>query len=432
MSGKKEPIKVSLKVAIGLILTLLILIALISMYFLNMSNKPKAPETNNVTTNEVSNEKPEIDFNSEMLKLNNKKENMIFSPLSIKYALSMLRDGANNQTRQQMDDVLGDNKLTKYENIEKVLSLANSVFVKDDFKNEIDEDYINTLKDNYDAEFRFDKFESAKNINDWIEDKTFGIIKDIISDDAVKDSDLKLMIVNALAIDMQWAEEFEGKNTWGSDFHGIGENPLKVAMMSQTTSSNNIKYLVNDEITSVSMKLGIFGEEEKEMFDFVAIMPNETSLDKYIEGFSSDNFEKILDDLKPASKAKNGINLSIPRFDYDYTIPLVENLQKLGVKDVFNPVMADLSNIVEDKSLYVNDAIHKADIEFTEKGTKAAAVTAFFVLDSMAIMDEEKPIEVKFNKPFMYVIRDIKTGEVWFMGTVYEPVFWVNVESDYR
>ncbi len=76
--------------------------------------------------------------------------------------------------------------------------------------------------------------------------------------------------------------------------------------------------------------------------------------------------------------------------------------------------------------------LHKANIDLTEKGIKAAAVTVIYMTDSMALSDEKQPIEVKIDKAFMYLIRDKKTDEIWFVGTVYEPNSWENDKADYQ
>ena len=76
------------------------------------------------------------------------------------------------------------------------------------------------------------------------------------------------------------------------------------------------------------------------------------------------------------------------------------------------------------------DVLHNAKIDFSEKGIKAAAATVI-MLEAGSALEEEKPIEVNIDKPFMYLIRDKKTGEIWFTGTVYEPDSWKAVKGDY-
>ena len=79
--------------------------------------------------------------------------------------------------------------------------------------------------------------------------------------------------------------------------------------------------------------------------------------------------------------------------------------------------------------LGIDNAIHKAEIEFTEEGVKAAAVTVIQMMDGYYSLEENKPI--KFDKPFLYVITDKTNGEVWFLGTVYEPLSWEDEKQKY-
>ena len=137
------------------------------------------------------------DLDLKFLKLDNSKENKIYSPLSIKYALAMLRDGTSGETKQQIENVLGETTLPKYKNNNN-LSFANAMFVKKSFQNNVNSDYINTIKTNYNSELVYDL--TAKGINSWISKNTFNLLKDVIEDDYTAD----FVLINALAIDMEW------------------------------------------------------------------------------------------------------------------------------------------------------------------------------------------------------------------------------------
>ena len=93
------------------------------------------------------------------------------------------------------------------------------------------------------------------------------------------------------------------------------------------------------------------------------------------------------------------------------------------MKDAFLPGDADFSNIAEESDLYISDAIHDTYIKLGETGTKAAAVTAFIFKDN-AVREEKKKVNITFDKPFMYIIRDKKSKNILFIGTVYEPNKW--------
>ena len=89
-----------------------------------------------------------------------------------------------------------------------------------------------------------------------------------------------------------------------------------------------------------------------------------------------------------------------------------------------------------DKKLYVSEALHKADIEFTEEGIKAAAVTVFAMGAWAGAPDPNqrfpKPLYIPIDKPFMFIIRDKNTQDIWFTGTVYEPNKWEDEKEDYE
>ena len=356
-----------------------------------------------------------------------KGKNVIYSPLSIKYALKLLVEGAEGDTKTQIENLIKDEEITKYKNIKDVLSLANAVYIKEDFKDRVLDTYTDTVKDNYDAEVLYDEFKDAKNVNSWIEDKTFGIIKDLLKDGQVQNPNLRMILINALAIDMEWKSSFSTDDTFSGTFDKDGKN-LEVAMMHKgETFSEDIAYKIDDRVTVLAMDLE---EYEGTQLEFDAIMPNHGTLDEFIADRSKDNIDSYLKDLTKASDTEDGLNISMPKFDFDYSINLKEELKAMGMKDAFE-MTADFSKMTGDQSLFVGDAIHKADIQCSEEGIRAAAVTAFMMLAKSAIGEPTHPIEVNIDKPFMFIIRDKETGEVWFTGAVYEPVLWENVKAEY-
>lgn len=423
MENKEDKIRL-IAIVVGV---LLIGISSILMFSNYNDKKEKKRQKEPYNPNEVITDSLTYSF----LKLDEKKENFVYSPLSIKYALSMLNEGAGGNTKEELDKVLGDNTLTKYKNIDKVLSLANSIFIRDVYEDVVKESYTNTLKEKYNAEVFIDAFKSADKINKWIEDKTFGIIKNMLSDDLVTDPDVKVILVNALAIDMKWQYEFLNENTRKANFK-VDEKVLDVAMMHMTVDSGLLDYVNEEDVKAVALPLR---EYEGVQLEFIAVMPENESLHDYVV---ADNFDENITTVlsKLGSESGKDLLISIPKFDFEYKLSLVDNLLTLGVKDVFSFGTADLTKIAdvreEGKNLYVSEVLHKAKIEFSEAGIKAAAATVIIMKDSAAI--EEQPrekININFDKPFMFIIRDKETKEVWFVGTVYEPLLWENVKGNY-
>lgn len=379
-----------------------------------------------VTGNEIVNQS---DLTMNFLKLENEKKNMIYSPLSIKYALSMLNEGASGNTKVQIEKLLENTTLTKYENQDKVLSLANSIYIKDNYKQVIKEDYKNTLVQKYQAEVRYDSFRNAKNVNQWIEQKTLGIIKDMIKDETMQDPYTKLLLINALAIDMEWKSQFDAKDTGGGEFKLVDGSTMQATMMHKKIASDSVAYYKDNKVTALTMDLQKYGDTQLE---FLAIMPNDEPLSEYVENVTIEDIDKIASQSINASKTKAGVNITIPKFAYNYNLKLKEDLKKLGMTDAFDGSLADLTKMADTElKLFIGDAMHKADIQFTEKGVKAAAVTVFVTMDN-AMIEQDEPEEVIINKPFLYVIRDKNTKEVWFVGTMYEPNSWEKDKAEYE
>ena len=201
---------------------------------------------------------------------------------------------------------------------------------------------------------------------------------------------------------------------------------INATTMYLKTYSDSISYYKNRDITALTMNLKSYYDTQLE---FVAIMPDE-NLSDYIENFSTDKLDNIIEKSTLASKTRNGVYILIPRFSMDYNLELKNDLIELGITDAFDEKLADFS-MISDRNLYVSDALHKANIDFTEKGIKAAATTVIYMTCEASIM-EAKPVEININKPFLYVIRDKNTGEIWFLGTVYEPNSWEDDKINYQ
>ena len=177
-------------------------------------------------------------FTYSFFKLENDNKNLVYSPLSIKYALSMLSEGANEKTKEEIDKLIKELTLTKYSNIDNVLSLANSTFIRNSYKEYV----IGKFEDKYDCEVIYDEFKDSKNVNNWIEEKTFNIIKNMLSDDLVQNKEVQMFLTNALAIDMEWKSRFENNDTRSRPFTKIDNEKIDVAMMHKVTEDKNIKY----------------------------------------------------------------------------------------------------------------------------------------------------------------------------------------------
>ena len=386
------------------------------------SNTEKTTDADDI---EIQTAKDEADFPYMLLKMAD-KGNMVYSPLSVSYALNMLKEGADGNTRVQIENVIGEVSPGKYDNIEEVLSLANAVYIRDSFSEYVKDEYKDILSANYNAEVIYDAFANANNINSWIENKTFDQIKDMLNDDVVSNPQNVMMLVNALAMNMEWKEKFDEAGTRQGTFYLEDGNEMEAAVMHRLADGDDVSYYIDEDVTALTMDLKEYGDEQMQ---FLAIMPNE-NLTEYTQSFDNETLKSITEKLIPASDTNVGVKISVPKFSIDYNINLKEQLKSLGITDAFDPNLADFKNITDQYSFFAGEVIHQAKIDFSEKGIKAAAATVIMIENSMEIVTEQ-PVAINIDKPFMYLIRDKKTGEIWFAGTVYEPDLWENVKGDY-
>ncbi len=438
---KKENGKINM-IALLLVAFIIIIMFFCYIFFLKDIMTEEKPAVTNTTGGEIveniadepvvkpNPDKQKIaytDFDYKFLKLEaEESKNLVYSPLSIKTALKMLTEGAAGDTKAELDEILDGVDLNHYQSVGEQLSFANGIFIRDRFKDSVKEEYVNLLKSKYEAEVNFDDFSSANKINKWIEDKTLGIIKDLLSDDQIEEAEI--VLANALAIDMKFKVPFEDANTMGRDFTIEDGITVKAAMMNRLFQSEEIEFIDDDE------KI-VFTTELEDLYDanleFMAVMPKEGSLNDYAKDFDKDKLEAIDKALKPASDEKGGVTVSIPRFDFDYSLKLKQDLIDLGVKLPFDEQFADFSNMAEEP-LHVDDAIHKADFKFSEKGVKAAAVTVIIMMKNSAVIEKPaEPVKLVFDKPFMFFIRDKEKNDIWFVGTMYEPDLWEDVQEEY-
>ncbi len=408
-----------------LIITVVLMVIMSLILGWQVGSKVKQKEDSNTLPESQSIHKtPQTtdDITYAFLQLENNKQNMLYSPLSIKYALKMLSEGADGQTKEEIDKLIKDIELTKYQDIAEHLSLANAIFIRNDFKEKVNNNFIKQNQEKYNAEIIFDDFADATNINNWINEKTLNLINKALKDEDIS-PDTKLIITNALAIVMNFKEQFNANDTSGQTFYLENNEEYLATTMRRKTTSENTSYYQDSNITVLATDLEKYENTELE---FIAIMPN--NLNEYIKEFNSKELDNIDSKLIKASSTKAGLNIYIPKFKFEYELNLQNDLEKLGVKDAFDTKKANFKNISDD-SIYVSRAIHKANIDFSEEGIKASAVTVF-AFDTAAL-EENKPIDVRINKPFMFIIRDKNTKENWFTGTVYKPNSWEQDKEDY-
>jgi serpin B len=145
----------------------------------------------------------------------------------------------------------------------------------------------------------------------------------------------------------------------------------------------------------------------------VILHPDLDNFESFESSLDAGLFNEIL-----AGLTATNINLSMPKFEFEMSLPVANALQELGMVDAFQEFQADFSGMDGTRELYIQDVLHKAFVAVDEEGTEAAAATAVVVGVTSAPMD---PVEVKIDSPFIFLIRDRESGSILFVGRVLNP-----------
>ena len=344
--------------------------------------------------------------------------NYLVSPLSIGYAFSMLNEGARGNSKKQIDEVLDSYQLLRVNNVKDRIGIANALFINNKNKKFINKYYINKLDKEYGAEIIFDKFNSPKNVNEWVNKKTFKMIPSALN---TLDPSVVLVLVNTVAVNLEWEKEFNKENTHSQVFTKVNGTTIESAMM---RSSNDVKYIKSDKAQGIIKNYKTYDDSSD--LEYIAILP-EGDIKEYVNNFDNKEYEKLLNSQRNGDGEQLTVNYQLPKYNYDFKYENIKkDLYDLGIKDVFG-TDSNLKGISDELNLYVDEVVHKTHIEVEEKGTKAAAVTAITVKNFSAAVDKDhEVINIDFDKPFVYIIRDRKYKNIWFFGVVYEPMKWEN------
>ncbi len=349
------------------------------------------------------------------------------SPLSVTYVLGMLNAGAEGNTQKEIQNALGfgnadatavnaycENLIKSAPQVDPkvTLEIGNSIFVNNSI-GKIAQPYQQEMEKYYEAKVEDMDFSNVRNvdrINDWCKEKTHSMIPQILSDDEFS-KDVVMYLLNAIYFKADWAEKFDEKLTQKADFRAPS-GKKKVDMMHQKVLAT---YGESGDYTSISLPYGN-GD-----FCMRLLLPKEgKSLDNVLERLRHEmSHEKSLWPEELHEEACE-VDVKVPRWDTYSDIPLIEVLQQMGIRQMFDWNTAELTKMAEHGTLYVSMMKQLAKIEVNETGSKAAAVTIAGVnyTTSIAPSKPAEPRKVEFHadRPFVYLITERGSNVVFFMG----------------
>ncbi len=342
--------------------------------------------------------------------------NLFFSPYSISTALAMTWAGARGQTEKQMAQVLHfslpQNQLHRaFGSLEQQfnegdknggyeLNVANALWGQkgEPFRKE----FIDLVGKNYGAGLRELDFVGAeqaekarKIINAWVEKKTKEKIKGLIGR-SVLDS-ATLVLTNAIYFKGDWATEFDKKDTRDAPFKISADKKIIVPMMYLT---KEFKYWADEHFQIIELPY------KRKHLSMIILLPRKIDgLEDLEKTLTLKNMNTWLAELR-----KQKVSVFLPKFKITWgTFELKDILAEMGL-----PLFGDFTGISGDPKLFISNILHKAFVAVDEKGTEAAAAAAVVMLKSAATV-------FCADHPFVFIIKDNRSGSILFMGKLVNP-----------
>lgn len=361
--------------------------------------------------------------------------NLIFSPFSVSQALAMTYGGARDETESQMAGVLhftlpqealhptfgaltqdfntrADTPINSESEGQRLqLNIANSLWGQQGFP--FRQDYLELMSANYEAglqqvDFAADPDGARQMVNQWVADQTENRIQNIVPENAFN-AMTRLVLANAIYFKASWLEAFEESNTQDDVFNLLDGSTVTVPMMSQ---EEDFGYFAGEGYQVA--ELPYFGGD----MAMLIFLPDAGNFETFEQQFSQEIFNTAITSMMYGPN----VQLTMPRFETEFSISLADTLIHMGMPAAFEPTSADFSGMADltDEKLFISDVLHKAFIKVDESGTEAAAATVV-IMETTAMPMPEETIEFRADRPFIYAIYDRVTGSILFLGRVLNP-----------
>lgn len=351
------------------------------------------------------------------------KGNVFISPTSLLIAMLMVHNGADEDTKTEIEKALQIDELSDEEindatkellasiqrnedNLE--VTIANSLWLNDKFT--FLDSFEKTMETYFDAEIAeidITDHTSADKINHWVKKATNDLIDEIV--DQPLSSDLIAYIINVLYFNGTWMHEFDEALTQEDIFYTEKEE-IEIPFM---TLDEEFSYFETEDFQAVKLPYN-----EGEMNMQIYLPKEDKSIDELTEGLTATTWQ----DWQHSFNDEVEGTVLLPKFKLEYDTKLNDALQELGIKQAFNAGQANFSSMIEGTApLYISEVKQKTLIEVDEKGTEAAAGTSVAIeMTSAPIADERFTMDI--NRPFLFAIYDEEIEHALFLGIMKEPV----------
>ncbi|MGH8960071.1 MAG: serpin family protein [Jatrophihabitantaceae bacterium] len=340
--------------------------------------------------------------------------NVVLSPSSLAIALAMLENGAGGKTKHEIATVLRTSGLTDTQlnsgcaalsadlGASGVLDSANSLWLQHGAP--MGQAFMDAMARYFrtgvwQVDFFHDFGGATSAINAWVTKQTHGRITKLFNKGDIDPSTL-LVLANAVYFKAAWKTAFDPKHTHDAQFHTADGKTVTAPFMKRDGGLS-----VSQSDDSVAVQLPYADGR----YVALAIMPTSQSLADFVGRLTPAALDRITGGLQPDSQ-----DVLLPKFTISEYTKLNATLAAMGMPTAFDPSSADLSPM-SPRAGYVQSVVQRAYLKVDEKGTEAAAVTGIGVAPTAAVMP------LTFDHPFLFLVRDTKTGAIVFSAQVQDP-----------
>ena len=349
------------------------------------------------------------------------QQNTVISPASLCMALGMALNGAEGGTRDDIQRALGlsdlsvDQATAGYALLARLAmeprngiqtSIANSIWYREGLS--VESSFVSTCRTRLSADVRgidFSSPDAVDTINHWVREATEGVIQRVLCQSI--DPRVVIYLLSAVHFQGTWQHKFDASLTKDADFRLPGGPILRCRMM-ENKDAYRVFRTPDSKVRAVELP---YGEGSMSM---VVMLPYcQSYLDTLIAGLNADRWSSWLQDFMTLHEP---ITLYLPRFRAEYDGMLNEVLTHLGMGIAFKPE-ADFSRMASAEQLWISEVEHLAAVTVNEEGAEAAATTKVEMTIGMANV-------LRVDQPFLFVIRDARTGLILFLGRIVAPGYW--------
>jgi serpin B len=352
-------------------------------------------------------------------------DDVFFSPYSISTALAMTYAGAAGTTRDAFEQTLHiavspESFHRAMNHLDRELSLrgqgaksADGRAFRLDSTQQVfaqrglgmEPSFLDVLAREYGAGVRLLDFSGAhqaarQDINRWVDERTEHRIPELLPEDAIQ-PDTRVVLVNAISFSAAWKQPFEERLTSDRPFRHADGSETQVRTLHSSGMALRTAHLNGVDVAELPYDGG--------ELSMLILAPPPGQLAAFEASLDADFLASVIASLSDDSRS-----LSMPAFEIRGAVPLDDALRALGLGIAYGGE-ADFSAMTREAALQIKTVVHEAFVKVNEKGTEAQAATAVVLVERAA------PLELKVDRPFVFLIRDHATGAIVFLGRVVTP-----------